>query len=67
MQMITADDWNHGAQMNLKEARLMNGGVMKGRVEHKYDYATPITRKKRNAAQSADKLFWLTSNFPSPN
>ena len=39
MQMITADDWNHGTTMNVKEARQMNSGVMKGRVEHKYDYA----------------------------
>ena len=39
MQMITADDWNHGTVMNMKEARLMNSGVMKGQVEHKYDYA----------------------------
>jgi len=39
MQMITADDWNHGTTMNMKEARLMNSGVMKGQVEHKYDYA----------------------------
>jgi len=39
MQMITADDWNHGTTMNVKEARLMNSGVMKGQVEHKYDYA----------------------------
>jgi len=39
MQMITADDWNHGTVMNMKEARLMNSGVMKGQVEHKYDYS----------------------------
>ena len=39
MQMITAYDWNHGTQMNMKEARLMKSGVMKGIVEHKYDYA----------------------------
>ncbi len=39
MQMITAYDWNHGTVMNMKEARLMNSGVMKGQVEHKYDYA----------------------------
>lgn len=39
MQMITADDWNHGTEMNMKEARLMNSGVMKGLVEHKYDYS----------------------------
>jgi rhamnogalacturonan endolyase len=39
MQMITAYDWNHGTVMNMKEARLMNSGVMKGQVEHKYDYS----------------------------
>jgi rhamnogalacturonan endolyase len=39
MEMITAFDWNHGTQMNMKEARLMNTGVMKGQVEHKYDYS----------------------------
>ena len=39
MQMITAYDWNHGTVMNMKEARLMNSGVMNGQVEHKYDYS----------------------------
>ena len=39
MKMITAYDWNHGTQMNMKEARLMNSGIYKGMVEHKYDYA----------------------------
>lgn len=39
MKMITAYDWNHGTVMNMKEARRMNSGVMKGQVEHKYDYS----------------------------
>ena len=39
MEMITAYDWNHGTQMNMKEARLMNSGILKGQVEHKYDYS----------------------------
>ena len=39
MQMITASDWNHGTQMNMKEARRMNTGILKGQVEHKYDYS----------------------------
>jgi rhamnogalacturonan endolyase len=39
MEMITAYDWNHGTQMNLKEARRMNTGILKGQVEHKYDYS----------------------------
>jgi rhamnogalacturonan endolyase len=39
MEMITAYDWDHGTQMNLKEARRMNTGLYRGQVEHKYDYA----------------------------
>ena len=39
MKMITAYDWNHGTVQNMKEARLMNSGIMKGQVEHKYDYS----------------------------
>jgi rhamnogalacturonan endolyase len=39
MKMITTYDWNHGTQMNMKEARRMNSGNYKGQVEHKYDYS----------------------------
>src|SRR5262245_62006485 len=39
MQVITAYDWNHGAVMNMKEARRMRSGLYKGEVEHKYDYS----------------------------
>ena len=39
MKMITTYDWNHGTPMNMKEARLMNSGLYKGQVEHKYDYS----------------------------
>ncbi len=39
MEMITAYDWNHGTQMNMKEARRMNSGLYRGQVEHKYDYS----------------------------
>ncbi|HEX4350447.1 MAG TPA: polysaccharide lyase family protein [Verrucomicrobiae bacterium] len=39
MQMITTYDWNHGTQMNMKEARRMNSGLYQGQVEHKYDYS----------------------------
>jgi rhamnogalacturonan endolyase len=39
MEMISAYDWNHGTPMNSKEARRMNTGILKGQVEHKYDYA----------------------------
>jgi rhamnogalacturonan endolyase len=39
MEMITAYDWNHATQMNMKEARRMNTGMYRGEVEHKYDYS----------------------------
>lgn len=39
MAMITTEDWDHGTPMNMKEARLMNTGIYKGQVEHKYDYS----------------------------
>lgn len=39
MKMITAYDWDHGTRMNMKEARRMNTGILKGQVEHKYDYS----------------------------
>ena len=39
MEMITTYDWNHGTEMNMKEARRMNTGIYKGEVEHKYDYS----------------------------
>jgi rhamnogalacturonan endolyase len=39
MEMITAYDWDHGTEMNMKEARRMNTGLYKGEVEHKYDYS----------------------------
>jgi rhamnogalacturonan endolyase len=39
MEMITAYDWNHGIEMNFKEARRMTTGIDKGEVEHKYDYS----------------------------
>jgi rhamnogalacturonan endolyase len=36
--MASPEDWVHGTQLNLWEARLLNTGVRKGEVEHKYDY-----------------------------
>jgi rhamnogalacturonan endolyase len=39
MAMITTEDWDRGTPMNMKEARLMNSGIYKGQVEHKYDYS----------------------------
>jgi rhamnogalacturonan endolyase len=37
--MPTPSDWDQGTQMNMKEARLLNTGIYKGSVEHKYDYS----------------------------
>ncbi len=37
--MPSPEDWNRGTEMNMKEARLLNTGIYKGQVEHKYDYS----------------------------
>jgi rhamnogalacturonan endolyase len=37
--MPSGDDWDHGAPLNVKEARRMTTGVHKGEPEHKYDYS----------------------------
>jgi rhamnogalacturonan endolyase len=37
-RLITAYDWDHGTELNLKEVRRMNTGALKGQTEHKYDY-----------------------------
>jgi rhamnogalacturonan endolyase len=36
--MPTGFDWDHGSDLNMKEARRLTTGVYKGRAEHKYDY-----------------------------
>ena len=43
-QMASADDWVKGTQLNLQEARRLNGGIRKGEVEHKYDYTMLFSR-----------------------
>lgn len=40
--MPSGYDWDHGAPLNLKEARRMTTGVHKGEVEHKYDYSAVL-------------------------
>ena len=37
--MITAEDWDRGAPLNMKEARRMTTGRYAGQAEHKYDYS----------------------------
>ncbi|SNT41438.1 rhamnogalacturonan endolyase [Granulicella rosea] len=37
--MPTGYDWDHGQQMNMKEARRLTTGAFAGKVEHKYDYS----------------------------
>lgn len=35
--MEKPEDWDNGMQMNFREARLLNTGIYKGQVSHKYD------------------------------
>ena len=63
LQMITAYDWDRGTVMNMKEARLMNSGVMKGQVEHKYDYsAIQFDTPAYGWSSTRDKIgIWLVN------
>jgi rhamnogalacturonan endolyase len=38
-QMASGSDWDHGIQLNMKEARKLTTGIYAGQVEHKYDYS----------------------------
>jgi rhamnogalacturonan endolyase len=38
LRMPTGYDWDHGTDLNMKEARRLTTGIAKGRAEHKYDY-----------------------------
>ena len=40
--MPSGYDWDHGQQMNMKEARRLTTGAFSGRVEHKYDYSADM-------------------------
>jgi rhamnogalacturonan endolyase len=41
--MPSGYDWDHGAPLNVKEARRMTTGIHKGEPEHKYDYAAVLS------------------------
>jgi len=41
--MPSGYDWDHGAPLNLAEARRMTTGVHKGEAEHKYDYSAVLS------------------------
>jgi rhamnogalacturonan endolyase len=42
--MPTGYDWDHGVELNMKEARRLTTGKYAGQVEHKYDYTAVQSR-----------------------
>ncbi|HLH78860.1 MAG TPA: polysaccharide lyase family protein [Chthonomonas sp.] len=60
-QMATGYDWDHGIQLNLKEARRLTTGVRAGEVEHKYDYAAVLYQTPAYGwASTHDSVgFWM--------
>jgi rhamnogalacturonan endolyase len=66
MEMITASDWNHGTVMNMKEARLMNSGILKGQVEHKYDYSAIQWETPPMAGRAPSSTSASGSSPPTP-
>ena len=59
--MPTGDDWDHGAPLNLKEARRMTTGIHKGEPEHKYDYSAVLAETPAYGWSSTGSGvgFWL--------
>ncbi len=44
--MPTPYDWEHGAPLNLKEARRLTTGIHAGEAEHKYDYSAVLSETR---------------------
>jgi rhamnogalacturonan endolyase len=40
--MASGYDWQHGQELNMKEARKLTTGKFSGKVEHKYDYSSDL-------------------------
>jgi rhamnogalacturonan endolyase len=40
--MASGYDWQHGQELNMKEARKLTTGSFTGKVEHKYDYSSDL-------------------------
>lgn len=59
--MPTGEDWDHGTDLNMKEARRMTTGRYKGEVEHKYDYSAVLSETPAYGWSSSEKKvgFWL--------
>ncbi|MCX6895433.1 MAG: polysaccharide lyase family protein, partial [Verrucomicrobia bacterium] len=61
--MPSGYDWDHGAPLNLKEARRMTTGIHKGEVEHKYDYSAVLAETPAYGWSSTKKNvgLWLVN------
>lgn len=59
--MATANDVKNGIRMNVKEANLLNTGIHKGEVEHKYDYSAILAQTPTWGWTSTKKHvgFWM--------
>jgi rhamnogalacturonan endolyase len=64
-QMPTGRDWDQGTEANLKEARLLNSGIHKGEVEHKYGYSALFSESPAYGWSSSAKKVGLWMVNPS--
>ena len=64
-KMPTGDDWDKGTQLNLKEARRLNTGIHKGKVEHKYGYSALFSQSPAYGWSSSEKKVGLWMVNPS--
>lgn len=64
-KMPSGEDWDQGTQLNLKEARRLNTGVHKGKVEHKYGYSALLSESPAYGWSSSGKKVGLWMVNPS--
>lgn len=64
-KMPTGEDWDKGTQLNLKEARRLNTGIHKGKVEHKYGYSALFSESPAYGWSSSEKKVGLWMVNPS--
>jgi rhamnogalacturonan endolyase len=61
--MPSGYDWDHGAPLNMKEARRLTTGIHQGEVEHKYDYSAVLAETPAYGWSSTHQLvgLWLVN------
>jgi rhamnogalacturonan endolyase len=63
--MPSGYDWEHGQELNMKEARRLTTGQFAGKVEHKYDYSSDLFDNRAFGWSSTKKHLGIFMINPS--